>query len=73
MANAGVGVDAELAEEADEERLAHAEPVDRERDEHDEEEQRPEHDVRAAATRSTPTARPPAQIASDPRDLRDAS
>ena len=46
QANACVGVDAELAEEADEERLAHAEAVDRERHEHDEEEQRPEHDVR---------------------------
>ena len=45
-ANAGSAVDAEVAEEADEERLAHAEPVDGERDEHDEEEQRPEHDVR---------------------------
>src|SRR5581483_6299958 len=37
---------AELAEEADEERLAHADAVDRERHEHHEEQQRPEHDVR---------------------------
>src|SRR3954469_22454157 len=42
----GVGIDSEVAEEADEERLAHADPVDGERNEHDEEEQRPEHDVR---------------------------
>ena len=48
-ANASSGGDAELAEEADEERLAHAEAVDGERHEHDEEEQRAEHDVRAAA------------------------
>src|SRR3954452_12749211 len=41
-----VGRHAQLAEEADEERLAHADAVDRERHEHDEEEQRPEHDVR---------------------------
>src|SRR5581483_6494811 len=41
-----VRADAELAEEADEERLAHAEAVDRERHEHDEEKQRAEHDVR---------------------------
>ena len=45
-ANADVGADAEPGEEADEERLAHAEPVDRERHQHHEEEQRPEHDVR---------------------------
>src|SRR4051794_830269 len=37
---------AELAEEADEERLAHADPVDGERHEHDEEEERAEHHVR---------------------------
>src|SRR6266436_2634618 len=42
-----VGIDVELAEEADEERLAHGEAVDRERDEHDEEEQWAEDDVRA--------------------------
>src|SRR3954447_4168904 len=42
----GVGVDSEIPEEADEERLAHAEAVDRERHEHDEEEQRAEDDVR---------------------------
>src|SRR5690242_7061927 len=41
----GIGVDADVAEEADEERLPDAEPVDRERHEHDEEEQGPEHDV----------------------------
>src|SRR5581483_2564950 len=42
----GVVVDAELAEEAHEERLAHADPVDGERHEHHEEEKRPEHHVR---------------------------
>src|SRR3954468_1350445 len=42
----GVVVDPELPEEADEERLAHADAVDGERHEHDEEEQRTEHDVR---------------------------
>src|SRR3954471_18240074 len=41
-----VVVDAELAEEADEERLAHADPVDGERHEHHQEQQRAEHDVR---------------------------
>src|SRR5579871_1595173 len=41
-----VGGHAELPEEADEERLAHADAVHRERHEHDEEEERPEHDVR---------------------------
>src|SRR6478736_6274828 len=41
-----VGTDPEIAEKADEERLSHAEPVDGERHEHDEEEQRAEHDVR---------------------------
>ena len=41
----GVGVDAEAAQEGDEERLAHAEAVDRERHHHDEEEQRPEDHV----------------------------
>src|SRR5258705_8401096 len=41
----GIGVDAQVAEEADEERLAHAEPVDRERHEHDEKQQRSEDDV----------------------------
>src|SRR5262245_54207554 len=41
-----IGVDAEVAEEADEERLAHADPVDGERDQHHEEEERPEDDVR---------------------------
>ena len=45
VANASSALDAEPAEEADEERLAHGEAVDRERHEHDEEEQRPEHDV----------------------------
>src|SRR5215204_5479827 len=39
-----IGGHAELTEEADEERLAHGEPVQRERDEQDEEEERP-HDV----------------------------
>src|SRR5947208_12407839 len=39
-----VRVDAEVPEEADEERLPHGEAVDRERDEDDEEEERP-HDV----------------------------
>src|SRR4029453_17457732 len=39
-----VGAHAHLTEEADEERLAHREPVDRERDQHHEEEERP-HDV----------------------------
>src|SRR5580765_3117266 len=42
-----VGADAELAEEADEERLAHGESVDRERDQHHEEEERAHHVVRA--------------------------
>src|SRR5207244_4325010 len=42
-----VRADVKLAEEADEERLADGEPVDRERDEHDEEEQRPHHVVDA--------------------------
>src|SRR5262249_30661213 len=42
----GVGVDSEVAEEADEERLAHADPVDRERDQHHQEQQRAKHDVR---------------------------
>src|SRR3954454_24732714 len=42
----GVVVDAELPEEADEERLADADAVDGERHEHDEEEQRAEDDVR---------------------------
>src|ERR1700722_17561089 len=41
-----VCVDAELAEEADEERLAHTEPVDGERHQHHQEEQWPEHDER---------------------------
>src|SRR5579862_6808608 len=41
-----VGTDAEPRQEADEERLSHPEPVDRERDEHDQEEERPEYDVR---------------------------
>src|SRR6266545_7052677 len=43
----GVGVNVQLAEEADEEGLAHGEAVDRERHEHDEEQQRAEDDVRA--------------------------
>src|SRR5919197_5279348 len=43
----GVGVDREVAEKADEERLPDREPVDRERDEHDEEEQRAHHVVGA--------------------------
>ena len=46
VANAASALDAELRQEADEERLAHGEAVDRERDEHDEEEQRPHHVVR---------------------------
>src|SRR5205809_4628842 len=41
-----VGAYPHLPEEADEERLAHREPVDRERDEHHEEEQRSHHVVR---------------------------
>src|SRR4051794_9825558 len=41
----GIRAHAEVAEEADEERLPHADAVDRERHEHDEEEQRAEHDV----------------------------
>src|SRR5207248_8415308 len=41
-----VGVDADAGEEADEERLAHAEAVDRERHQPDEEEQWTAHDVR---------------------------
>src|SRR3954454_13028515 len=41
-----VVVDAQLAEEADEERLAHTDAVDGERHEHHEEQQRAEHDVR---------------------------
>jgi hypothetical protein len=40
-----VGADADAAEEAHEERLPHGDPVERERDEHHEEEQRPEHVV----------------------------
>src|SRR5262245_55513234 len=36
-----VGIDAEVPEKADEERLANGESVDRERDQHDEEEERP--------------------------------
>ena len=44
-ANAWSGRDADAAEEADEERLAHREPVERERDEQDEEEERPHHVV----------------------------
>src|SRR4051794_18936722 len=43
----GIGVNAELAEEVDEECLAHGEAIDGERHEHDEEEQRPENDERA--------------------------
>src|SRR6266536_6321079 len=42
-----VGADVQLAEEADEERLAHGEAVDREGHEHDEEEQRAHHVVDA--------------------------
>src|SRR3954452_18693211 len=41
-----VGIDPEVAEEAHEERLPHPQAVDRERHEHDKEEQRPEYDVR---------------------------
>ena len=40
-----VRVDADVAEEADEERLSHGEAVERERDEQDEEEERPHHVV----------------------------
>src|SRR5690348_18405738 len=40
-----VRADAEIAEEADEERLPHSEPVDGERDEQDEKEQRTHHVV----------------------------
>src|SRR5579864_6082190 len=42
-----VGADAEVAEEADEERLPHPEAADRERHQHHEEEQRAEDDVRS--------------------------
>ena len=63
VANAASALDAELAEEADEERLAHGEPVDRERDEHDEEEQRPHHVVRRAARGRR---RPPSRSARSP-------
>src|SRR5262245_6952957 len=42
----GVRVHSEVAEEADEECLAHADPVDRERDQHHKEQKRTEHDVR---------------------------
>src|SRR5581483_11882153 len=42
-----IGADVQLAEEADEEGLADGEPVDRERDEHDQEEQRAHHVVDA--------------------------
>src|SRR5438093_13350497 len=41
-----VGADVQLAEEADKEGLAHRQSVDRERNEHDEEEQRSHHVVR---------------------------
>src|SRR5262245_60976993 len=41
-----VGAHPHLPEEADEERLAHGEPVDRERDQHHEEEERPHHVIR---------------------------
>src|SRR5262249_15947782 len=40
-----VRADSELPQEADEERLAHADPVDRERDQHHQEQERTEHDV----------------------------
>src|SRR5437763_4578349 len=43
----GVGVDAQVAEEADEERFADGDPVQRDRQQHDQEEERPHHVVDA--------------------------